>query len=277
MGRATFENGVAIVTGGASGIGRALGEELARRGARVHLADVQAERAASVADGIRRSGGWAEAAELDVTDEAAVRSRVERVVRTCGRLDYMFNNAGIAVVGEFRDQSLADVHRLLDVNLRGVVNGSHAAYAVMVAQGSGHIVNTASMAGLVPTPSFASYCASKHGVVGLSLALRAEGAALGVKVSAICPGFVHTSILENGQLVNVRSEVVRDAGNAGRLGQSPESCARAILRGVARNQPIVITPRPWRLIWRLGRLFPALWNPLGRRIMARFRRDFRAA
>jgi short-subunit dehydrogenase len=166
---------------------------------------------------------------------------------------------------------------LLDVNLRGVVNGAHAAYAAMVARGSGHIVNTASMAGLAPAPSFAAYCASKHGVVGLSLALRAEGAGLGVKVSAICPGFIHTSILENGKLVNVKPEAARRASEGGPFVQSAESCARSILRGVARNRPIIITPLPWLWGWRLGRIFPALWTVLGRVMIARFRKSFREA
>lgn len=276
MAQAALEGRVAIVTGAASGIGRALGEELARRGAIVFLGDVQLRLVQTVAEAIRESGGRAEAVELDVTDAAAVRALVDRGFREHGRLDYMFNNAGIAVLGEFRDQSLEDLTRVLDVNLRGVVNGAHAAYLAMVKQGSGHIVNTASMAGLAHAPGLGSYATAKHGVVGLSLSLRAEGAALGVKVTAVCPGFIRTSLADNAKLANVRSDAVTQLDSGGWLQQSAEACAMAILRGVERNKSIVVTPYAWVWIWRLARLAPAARDAFSRRMMERFRKQFRA-
>ena len=183
----TYGGAVAIVTGGASGIGRALGEELARRGAAVVLADRQAGLAAEVAAGIVDRGGTAEAAELDVRDAEAVTRLVNRVAEECGRLDYLFNNAGIGVAGEVRHYRPGDWDLVLDVNLRGVAHGVEAAYPLMVRQGFGHLVNTASMAGLLPSPGLASYSTAKHAVVGMSLAIRAEGADLGVRCSAFCP------------------------------------------------------------------------------------------
>jgi NAD(P)-dependent dehydrogenase (short-subunit alcohol dehydrogenase family) len=194
----TFDGAVALVTGGASGIGRALGEALARRGGRVVLADRQGDLAQEVAARIRANGGQAAAEELDVTDFPATSRLVEGTFRGAGRLDYLFNNAGVGVVGEARLYALEDWYRVLDVNLRGVIHGVQAAYPVMLRQGFGHLLNTASFAGLFPSPLVVGYCATKHAVVGLSTSLRIEAAASGVRVSVLCPGPVRTQALLDG-------------------------------------------------------------------------------
>src|SRR5262245_43924306 len=204
-----FAHKVAIVTGAASGIGRALGEALARSGAHVVLADVRVAAMAEVAAAIARDGGSAEARHLDVTDAGAVRSLVEETRLQRGRLDFMFNNAGISIIAEARDMELSDWTRVLDVNLRGVVHGVHAAFAVMTEQGFGHIVNTASLAGLLAVPCQSAYTASKHAIVGLSLALRAEAWASGVRVSVACPGFVATSIAEHSRCIGFDREQLK--------------------------------------------------------------------
>ncbi|HKA53533.1 MAG TPA: SDR family oxidoreductase, partial [Candidatus Binatia bacterium] len=136
----TYEGAVAIITGGASGLGRALGEELARRKAEVVLADLQVEVAEGAAAGIRTAGGKARAMRLDVTDFDAVQAVVEQVAGSAGRLDYMFNNAGIVIGGEAQYYEIQDWNRVIDVNLRGVVHGVQAVYPVMRRQGFGHIV-----------------------------------------------------------------------------------------------------------------------------------------
>ncbi|MCP4591902.1 MAG: SDR family oxidoreductase, partial [bacterium] len=192
-----FQAKIAIVTGGASGIGQALCKELARRGAAsVVVADVNAEVAREVAEAITTAGGRARAAELDVTQAEAVQALVEQTVSEHGRLDYMFNNAGIAIEGEVRDMTLDQWRRIVDVNLWGVIYGTTSAYRVMVGQGFGHIVNTSSGAGLAPVALGTAYSATKHAVVGLSTLLRAEGAGLGVKVSVVCPGAIRTGIVD---------------------------------------------------------------------------------
>ena len=145
-----FKDKIAIVTGGGSGIGQSLGLALAQRGAMVVLADINLERArTSAAAG---PPGRLIPVQLDVTDSQAVRNLVEDTAAQYGRLDYIFNNAGIAVAGEAQDLCLEDWRSVLDVNLYGVINGVVAAYPIMVRQGFGHIVNTASIEGLLPFP-----------------------------------------------------------------------------------------------------------------------------
>jgi NAD(P)-dependent dehydrogenase (short-subunit alcohol dehydrogenase family) len=156
-----FNGATAIVTGGASGIGRALGEELAKRGSEVVLADLQIELAEEVASEIRAAGGKAAALRLDVTDFFAVESLLQETAERTGRLDYMFNNAGISIAGPVSLHSIEDWNRIIDVNLRGVVNGVQVAYQIMLMQGFGHIVNTASLAGLVPGAGNPSYVTTK--------------------------------------------------------------------------------------------------------------------
>ena len=107
----------------------------------------------------------------------------------------MFNNAGIAIGGSAHDYGIQEWNQIIDVNLRGVVNGVQAAYCIMIKQGFGHIVNTASITGLMPTPGQVAYSMTKHAVVGLSLSLRAEAALLGIRVSVLCPGAIRTPIL----------------------------------------------------------------------------------
>ncbi len=195
----TYAGAVAVVTGGASGIGRALSEALAGRGADVVIADRQAELAEEVAAGLRKAGRRATAAFLDVRDFPAVDRLVLETVEARGRLDYFFNNAGIGIGGEVRDYAIEDWSQVFEVNIQGVANGVQAAYPVMVRQRFGHIVNTASMAGLMPSPMTVAYAASKHAVVGLSISLRVEAAEEGVRVSVLCPGVIRTPILEGGK------------------------------------------------------------------------------
>lgn len=141
-----YDGATAIITGGASGIGRALAAELARRGAEVVLADLQEELARDAAADIRSRGGKASAVELDVVDYKAVEKVVRETYLRTGRLDYLFNNAGIFISGGIHQYAIDDWDYILDINVRGVVHGIHAAYPIMVAQGFGHIVNTSSMA-----------------------------------------------------------------------------------------------------------------------------------
>ncbi|MEU5862453.1 SDR family oxidoreductase [Nonomuraea sp. NPDC047529] len=247
---------VALVTGGASGIGRAVARELRRRGVAVVIADVDEKAGERAAADL-----GLEFARLDVTDAEAVTALVTRVRAERGRLDFMFNNAGIAVGGVTRELTLDHWNRTIDVNLRGVVHGVRAAYPVMADQGFGHIVNTASLAGLVPAPLMLPYTASKHAVVGLSLALRAEAAAYGVRVNVVCPGFVDTPLLDHANPGLPQNEVAAHARSAavraqGRL-YPVDALAADVLRGVARNKALIVAPASARVAWRAARLWPS--------------------
>ena len=181
---------VAIVTGGASGIGLALGTALVQRGWHVVLADIQDVAGKEHADRLTRRGpGSAIGAYVDVRDAEGVAGLVESTHAEHGRLDLMVNNAGIAIAGEPEELDLVHWDRIIDVNLRGVIHGCQAAYPLMLRQGQGQILNVASVAGLIPSlGQMAPYAATKFGVVGLSRGLRTAGADHGTRVTALCPG-----------------------------------------------------------------------------------------
>ena len=183
-------NQVAIVTGGASGIGLALGTGLAQRGWHVVLADIQDVAAKEHADRLTALGpGSAVGVHLDVRDAEAVAGLVESTHAEHGQLDLMVNNAGIGIAGEPEELDLVHWDRAIDVNLRGVIHGCHAAYPLMMRQGHGQILNVASTAGLIPSlGQMAPYATTKFAVVGLSQALRIAGADHGIRVTARAPG-----------------------------------------------------------------------------------------
>jgi len=272
----TYRGGVAIITGGASGIGRALSEALGSLGAHVTLADRQIDLAEQVAARIRETGGSALAMEIDVTDFAAVDRLVQNTLRSHGRLDYLFNNAGIGVGGEVRFYEIDDWYRVLDVNLRGVVNGIQAAYPVMLQQGYGHLVNTASMAGLMPAPTTVGYAATKHAVVGLSTSLRIEAADAGVRVSVLCPGVIDTPILEDaGKYGKLLVPIAREVQRAywQRLWPMPaDRFAKKVLRAVAKNKAIIVVPSWWKVFWWINRLSPSLGLYVGSKLHERSKR-----
>jgi len=257
-----FRGATAIVTGGASGIGRALSERLGKLGANVTVVDLQADLAESVAAGIRTTGGQAQAAPLDVTDFDATEALYNGVAARSGRLDFVFNNAGIWMMGNVDVFSLDDWNRLINVNLRGTINGTKAAYDIMLKQKAGHIINTASVAGLIPDPGCTAYSATKHAIVGLCKSLRIEAARNGIKVSALCPGVVQTPLLEGGgKFGKVFDKVDPDRMQLmwKRMRPMPvELFAERSLRDVAKNKPIIVWPIGGKLFWWIDRLSSSL-------------------
>ncbi|MBB2993194.1 NAD(P)-dependent dehydrogenase (short-subunit alcohol dehydrogenase family) [Mycolicibacterium iranicum] len=254
----------AIVTGGGSGIGAALCRALDDAGADVLCTDIDADAAARVVSGL---SARARSARLDVTDAAAVQGAVDDVVARSGRLDLMFNNAGIVWGGETELLTLDQWNAIIDVNIRGVVHGVAAAYPLMLRQGHGHIVNTASMAGLAAGGQLTSYVATKHAVVGLSMALRAEAVPRGVGVLVVCPAAVETPILDKGAVGSFggRDYFLRAQGGKA---YDADQLARDVLRSIDRNKAILVKPRVAHAQWLLTRLAPVTLNRLSMRFLA---------
>ena len=254
-----FKDKIAIVTGGAAGIGRGLCEELAGAGAVVVIADINEEDAQKTAQEISASGGRAVGKRLDVTRDEEIQKVVDETIEEHGRLDYMVNNAGIALMGEIQDMTLDQGRRLVDVNMLGAINGSIIAYKKMVAQGSGHIVNVGSITGLFTWPSQVQYSATKHAVQGFSTGLRAEGAALGVKVSVICPMNIKSKMVE-GSITVVGIEDSDWFSNLPARWMDTNVAAKKMLKGVARNKGVIIVPSQARALWWLFRISPGLFD-----------------
>ena len=245
----------AVVTGGGSGIGRSLCLLLAARGARVHVVDRDPARAQAVADDV---GGVAH--RVDVSDAAAVQALADAVLAE-GGVDLLFNNAGIGHAGAVVDSTLADWRALVEVNLMGVVHGVQAFLPRLVVQGRpSAIVNTASMAGLLPSAGMVPYSTTKAAVVALSESLDREVAGTGVRVHALCPGVVDTDIVRTSTLRGAWAGRRADVAQLyARRGTSPDVVARQALDGVRAGRSIVPTPRhqvvpPWlvKRVWPAG-------------------------
>lgn len=250
---------VAIVTGGGSGIGRALCLELARHGASVVVVDINAEQVARSVDQVVQAGGSATAYPLDVSDSSGLHRLVRDTVDRHRRVDLMFNNAGIGWAGDYQDMNPADIDRIVKTNLQGVLHGTLAVYPRMIEQGFGHIVNTASSTALLPTPGSALYSATKYAVLGFSTALREEARLFGVRVSVVCPGFVRTNLTSNSaSILRGRPESHSDPPASRRFGAA--AFARALLKGVLRNSPIIIPHPDIRVGWWAYRASPWLYT-----------------
>jgi NAD(P)-dependent dehydrogenase (short-subunit alcohol dehydrogenase family) len=189
-----LSSAVAVITGAGSGIGRAAAQAFAARGARIVVTDIDGERAAAVAEGLGERGVWA---RCDVTQIADLESVRELALEAFGRIDLVMNNVGVLAVGPVEEIPLEAWQRVIDINLLGVVRSNLVFLPVLLAQGSGHVVNTASTAGLLPYGfDRLPYTTTKHALVGLSEALALYLRPRGIDVSCLCPAGVATNILE---------------------------------------------------------------------------------
>lgn len=268
-----YRGQVVVVTGGGSGIGRALGAELARAGAVVVLADVDLDAVRAAAAAI---GGSCEGQQLDVRDREAWAALVDDVEARLGPIELLCSNAGISLGGPTHELSGAHWDRIVDINLGGVVNGILTVYPRMLARGRGQIVNTASGAGLAAPPFVTAYATTKHAVVGLSTALRPEAALHGVGVSVLCPGSIDTAILDRPQdpdLPATASAPVTGREYLTLLKQTPTSVdafARKSVRQIAKGTGVIVVPAQAKALWYLARLSPGLLEralvPIARRV-----------
>jgi NAD(P)-dependent dehydrogenase (short-subunit alcohol dehydrogenase family) len=242
----SFTDKVAVVTGAGSGIGRAIALRLSNEGAIVHCVDLNKDNA----DAVARECRAGVAHRVDVTDVAGMKALAETVLTKNGRVDILINNAGIAHAGNIVDCEIEDWRRLFDVNVMGVVHGLHAFLPLMLKQKTqGHIVNTASGAGLFANPGMGPYCMSKHAIVGLSQVLAAELHDSPIEVTILCPGIVNTSIIQASQFrghAEGRKEKVMAFYE--KRAATPDRIATDLIKAMRKGQLFCISRRR-RWVW----------------------------
>lgn len=259
------------ITGSGSGLGEALAYRFAREGYQVAVSDVDAQRAQQVLETIISEGGDGFSMGLDVTSDADWQALQQQVNDQWDGLDILVNNAGVAAAGRLEDSSLEDWSWVLDIDLMGVIRGCHRFLPGFREKGSGHIVNVASFAGMVPVPAVSAYATAKAGVVALSEQMRVDLAGSGVGVSLLCPAYVNTRLLET-----FRS----NDDNAKRLASkwmsnsriTPEKVADDVFRAVEKNRFLILTHPETRWAWRFRRWFPGQFHRSMVKMAERFKR-----
>ena len=278
----SFENKVAAITGAGSGIGRALAYHLARQGCHLALSDVNAEGLAQTAAQARKLGVTVSEAEVNVADRDAVHAWAAQVVAEHGRVNAIFNNAGVAHGGTVEGNDYADYEWIMAINFWGVMHGTKAFLPHIKASGCGHIVNVSSVFGLFSQPGMSAYNASKFAVRGFTESLRQELDMQGCGVSASCvhPGGIKTNIAKtarmNDSLRNVTgqdADQARQQFNDQLLRTTPEKAAQVIINGVLANKRRILIGADAHALDGMQRLLPALYQRLvtaSMRLAARF-------
>lgn len=250
-----MSGGVAVVTGGARGIGRATAEALSAAGMKVAIADIDAEPAADAAAEI---GGGAQGFAVDVSDRGSFAAMLGSVESSMGPLRVLVNNAGLMPLGPFADEGDEVADRQLAVNLRGVILGSKLAIPLMTKAGGGRLVNIASLAGKVGTPGAATYSATKFAVVGLSEALEEELRETPVGVTLVMPGIIDTELTAG----------VQESATIKKI--PPQDVAQAIVDGIRKERFEVYVPKSLGLTQKVMRVLP---RPVGRAMAKAMRAD----
>jgi NAD(P)-dependent dehydrogenase (short-subunit alcohol dehydrogenase family) len=249
MKAASVSGKVVAVTGGARGIGLAIATALNDLGAKVAIGDIDESAVKEAGDRL----GLAVSRALDVTDRESFTDFLDTVERDIGPLDVVVNNAGVIAVGSGVDEDDAVTRRLLDVNIFGVILGTKLAAQLMLPRGRGHIINIASLGGVLPSEGIATYCATKHAVLGYTDSIRLENRGSGVQFSSIMPTLTNT-------------EMVSGVGHAkGFKNAEPEDVARAVVGVIAKPEPRVAVPRSMGVTLSAQRLMPrGLAEAMGR-------------
>lgn len=229
-----FEGRVAVITGGASGVGRATAEALGAKGCVLALVDVNSERLEATAISLREAGAEVSTHVADVSDPVRMAALPAEVVAAHRGVHILVNNAGVSVAGPFEDQSLEDLQWIVGINFWGVVHGCKFFLPELKKADEAHIVNLSSMFGFLGAPTQSSYCATKFAVRGLSESLFAELAATNVGVTSIHPGGVHTNI---GDTMRASNDEIRQATIDGiERSRGPEVVAAAIVRAIQKKK-----------------------------------------
>ncbi|MBL8517730.1 MAG: SDR family oxidoreductase [Betaproteobacteria bacterium] len=243
------------ITGGGSGLGKALSLLYAARGWNIALTDISEPRLGAVANEILMAGAEVYAGQCDVRCDDPVREWVNGAAERFGRIDVFVNNAGVAGAGSLEQTSFEDWAWMLDINLMGVVRGCKAVAPLMRRQGFGHIVNVASLAGIASAPMMASYNVAKAGVVSLSESLRADLSGTGVGVSVVCPSFFVSDLASSARTSNAEQHrIVSKLVNKARY--SADDVARIVADDVAAGKFMILPQSDARFAWWFKRLTP---------------------
>jgi 3-oxoacyl-[acyl-carrier protein] reductase len=245
----------ALVTGAASGIGRAIALALAREGAELYLLDIDGAKLAGVAAEARQLGACARTMTCDLANPAELTAVCTEVLQNWGGLDILVNNAGISYHGKTEQMSAVHWQRVLGVNLLAPIQLTRELLPALLGQEEAHVLNVCSILGLVAIPRFAAYQVSKFGLVGFSESLRAEYTCRGLGVTALCPGFVRTNIY-HAHLEG--SKAMRSPPRW--FWASPDKVAARAVRAIYRNQGVVTVTLLARFLWFVKRMAPRLWD-----------------
>ncbi len=260
---------VAFITGGGSGIGFGIAKCAAEAGMKVAIADVRADHLEQGLAKLRAAGAQAHGMLVDVADAAAVERAAEETIKVFGKVHLVCNNAGVSIFGPMDAATMDDWRWIMGVNVDGVINGIQSFMPRLKAHGEGgHIVNTASMAGLTAAGQITSYVMTKHAIVGLSLALRSEAVPRGVGVLAVCPGAVETPILDKGAIGGFVGRDYYLRGQGMKAAYSADRLARDTLKAIARNKALLVAPKQAYASWVFARLAPGLLQRLSIRFIA---------
>ena len=251
----TIQGKTAIITGGASGIGKAIALQLAAEGARLYLIDIDGNALTQAVGELKQQGAEVLGRQCDVSDSQALASTGEHAMAHCQSIDILVNNAGIAYYGETAAMSPGDAQRLLQVNLHAPIELTRQLLPQLLSREEAHVLNVASFLGLIGSRRLALYSASKFGLVGFSESLRAEYGRHGLGVTALCPGFVDTGLFESAPLGTDRE--------APKLPPrwiltTPEKIAQRAVRAIYRNRAVDVSPFYARLAHLGKRLVPGL-------------------
>lgn len=263
-----FSGNVCVVTGAGSGIGRALALELALRGARLAISDINRESLAQTAAMVNASGAEVASYELDVGDRDAVFAHAHEVGERFGRVDTVINNAGVALGGDVSELRIEDFQWLMATNFWGVVHGSQAFLPALAASGDGRLVNVSSVFGLIAVPGQSAYNAAKFAVRGFTEALRQEQllSDTPVKVSCVLPGGIRTNIARSARTYTGESADERDAAFRRVAHTSPEKAARKIVEGVQRGDARILVGADARIIDLVVRILGPSYELLAHRL-----------
>ena len=270
----SFRHKVAAISGAGSGIGRAIALELAKEGASLAITDINEESVLETAELARAHGANVLAGRLDVADKDATFAWADEVAEHFGKVNLIFNNAGVALSSTIEDMSYEDFEWLFNINFWGVVHGTKAFLPHLKASGEGHIVNISSLFGLVAVPGLAAYNTSKFAVRGFTETLRQEldMEDCGVSASCVHPGGIRTNIARNARMRESMKKVVGEDLEKGRqnfeklFSTTAETAAQTILRGVKRNHRRILVGTDAKTIDGGQRLMPALYQSIVTRL-----------